>query len=487
MELNLFGIGSIMLDKINSPSLSKLIAAFCFIYMGCIGIGLFSPKPFQTMPITLWEGECTLKDMTYESCYHVSSLATDVIKFEVQFTLNQSMVSEWKSNELMQYTLRIQGYNDDKCQKSDEFIDESALSARLENCDNEFYECDPIFLAQYSYFDNSYFAVKLDSMSTPNSDSPLFTKIDLVVTSREFYFYTMVIIRLIFAVTSAVWGLYYVKRLLQFSFTDIGIIQKKLLYLLILLFFFNEPFYVLFGLSNNRAINVFNTLIQSSFLAMLLHFWTYLIDTISQDEVIRLNPIKFGCPKITLALLLWIFLTISMISVRFKEANNPLIYWNLATKDSSMIIFSAVLLLLLVIYCLYLVIITYISCSSIKRMKENYKYLLCTTYGVIAIWVGCLGLVGIENYVSSSTTILKILSLKGLFNLYIYLLAYLLAPTSYKTSRFRSPHDQIISDLYEQELPEMPTMRDDDEAHHDKNSHYQIGDAVESENSKSKN
>ena len=88
--------------------------------------------------------------------------------------------------------------------------------------------------------------------------------------------------------------LYMTKRTTQYNFEDIGVIQKKLIGLLILLFFFNDPLYYFLGLSPNVFICAIRTLMQASFVAILLHFWVYLMDTISQEDMIRENPMRFS-------------------------------------------------------------------------------------------------------------------------------------------------------------------------------------------------
>ena len=102
------------------------------------------------------------------------------------------------------------------------------------------------------------------------------------------------------------------------------------------------------------------------------------------------------------------------------------------------------------------------------------------TLWVIATCLFFLSFLGLQKYVSTTTSVFKVLSIEALLNLYIYVVVYLYSPcVMTATSKIRkqkeNEHRQIINQLYEQELPEMPTMRDDTEGYQDRNiGDYQI-------------
>lgn len=92
--------------------------------------------------------------------------------------------------------------------------------------------------------------------------------------------------------------MFFLLKIKQFSFSDIGIIQRKVINLIIFLILFNEPFYYFNAYVPFKTMNVLNTIIQVFFFIMILHFWTYVLDTLSEEEMIREDPIKFYFPKI---------------------------------------------------------------------------------------------------------------------------------------------------------------------------------------------
>ena len=91
---------------------------------------------------------------------------------------------------------------------------------------------------------------------------------------------------------------------------------------------------------------------------------------------------------------------------------------------------------------------------------------------------------GIHSYVSMSCSVLKIASIQGLMNLYIFLAAYFYSPCflgQKVQSQNKNDDRQIINDLYSNELPEMPTMSHDPENYGSKTVGYQLFSRKDSE------
>ena len=61
MEINLFGVGSIELDKISSRSVWRTIGFAGLLYILLIIVSIFVPLPYATSSKVLWEGEWSLK------------------------------------------------------------------------------------------------------------------------------------------------------------------------------------------------------------------------------------------------------------------------------------------------------------------------------------------------------------------------------------------------------------------------------------------
>lgn len=383
----------------------------------------------------------------------------------------------------MKYNVAVVGHNNAKCTDKEIFREEETREINFLECNSNTNVCPPVFLAQKSYFTNSNFRVNVWADNSEKVNDKVFSKIELITTTRAYsYVMTLTFLKAIFSICSISCLVYFILRIKQYNFFDIGIIQKKLLLLVIFLILFNEPLYFFNALVPHKMLGIINTVIQATFIAMLLHFWAYLIDTISEEDVIRENPIKFYGPKLCLVVLIWIFLLAALTLVRVQEAVDPTFYWNVETKDFKILILSWLLFLLLALYSLYLGSITYKACSHIRRLKETYKYVIAMTLGVIIGCIFFLGFLGLQKYVSMASSAFKVLSIEALLNFYIYMVVYLYSPCKMSTTsggrnQKDREHRQIINQLYEQELPEMPTMREDHESYADK----EIGDYKEAE------
>lgn len=172
------------------------------------------------------------------------------------------------------------------------FKKEATHSVNLESCTST--ECPNIVLAQHSYFSNKNFKVFLRSENTPNKEDKVFESISLIITQRDYsYISTLVFLKCCFTVGTVMAIIYIARRVTQFNFTDVGIIQKKVIILLVLLFLFNEPLLFFHALVPYKVISIFNSVVEATFIAMLLHFWSFMIDTISEEDMIRESPVKF--------------------------------------------------------------------------------------------------------------------------------------------------------------------------------------------------
>ena len=87
-----------------------------------------------------------------------------------------------------------------------------------------------------------------------------------------------------FTFTTVIVSLLILNKLSKHRLNKMGIVQKKVVILLILLFLFNEPLLIFGFLSNLRIYAIVQAIVQASFFGFLLHFWAYLLDTIVQNN-----------------------------------------------------------------------------------------------------------------------------------------------------------------------------------------------------------
>jgi len=120
-------------------------------------------------------------------------------------------------------------------------------------------------------------------------------------------------------------------------------------------------------------------------------------------------------------------------------------------------------MILIFLYSSYFVIVAYTSIFSIKEMKKSYRFVIIMTFIVMCVSIIIMLLNGFTAASYSDTTMF--VSLYALFNIYMYIIAYLYSPSiegleDLKYNKNRVEHEHIMSQFYESELPDI--SRDDD-------------------------
>ena len=275
-----------------------------------------------------------------------------------------------------------------------------------------------MFLAEQYYFNSPYFKFDISADEIPYSSFKSFSKIEIVLTQRDYsYISAIVVLKLLFFLFSLTCLWLFLRKIKQFNFADIGIIQRKIINLLIFLILFNEPFYFFNAYVPFRIMNILNTVIQASFFAMILHFWTYVLDTLSEEDMIREDPIKFYFPKMWLVFMMWIFMLVTFALVRYQEQRDPSFYWKYESNDLTLKYLSWILLFILVIYSIYLLSIIIKSLGAIRKMKEGYRFVVGMTISVVIASIFLFAFFGVHTYISMSASALKVASIQGLFNI----------------------------------------------------------------------
>ena len=256
----------------------------------------------------------------------------------------------------------------------------------------------------------------------------------------------------------------------NYQVDDLGLIQRWIVALLVMLFLFNEPFSAVKSAFPFKTYQLIFAVSQATFISMILFFWLIIIHSISSNEVINIDEKRFYFPKIILCSSIWVVLTISMTYVDLKELQDPSFNWkdDLGFFYSVMQIISVILFLL---YSSYFVIIAYVAFFQLKDMKKSYKFSLFMTFGVI---LASIALIILEGYSSTQNNskityfpsyfliciAIIFVAYSGLFNIYMYMIAYLYSPSvnSLEDIQFRQArkeHEHIMNQFYEQELPDI--------------------------------
>ncbi|CAF0921427.1 unnamed protein product [Rotaria sp. Silwood1] len=227
----------------------------------------------------------------------------------------------------------------------------------------------------------------------------------------------------------------FTKSMRRFSILDWSLEQRWMIFLLIFLVFYNDPFYPLTFLINSSFPSILDGVLQATFLCTLLLFWLSVYHGIRQN-VRRFIP--FYVPKIILVSFLWIF-SVVLSSVRIgQEFRDPM--YNMTIDIRQFTTFRIIFYIVGIVYILYLLFLIIRAFGELRnmpyfdiRLKFTTLLMLCVVSISIVITTLRFGS-GIieENFVpelaSRYKNSVEFLSFYGLINLYLYTMAYVYSP-----------------------------------------------------------
>ncbi|CAF3774340.1 unnamed protein product [Rotaria magnacalcarata] len=149
----------------------------------------------------------------------------------------------------------------------------------------------------------------------------------------------------------------------RFSILDWSLEQRWMIFLLVLLVFYNDPFYPLTFLINSSFPSILDGVLQATFLCTLLLFWLSVYHGIRQN-VRRFVP--FYLPKIILVSFLWVF-SVVLSSVRIgQEFRDPM--YNMTIDVRQFTSFRIVFYVVGILYILYLLFLIIRAFGELRNM-----------------------------------------------------------------------------------------------------------------------
>ena len=193
-----------------------------------------------------------------------------------------------------------------------------------------------------------------------------------------------------------------------------------------------------------------------------------MIDSSNQNEIMRESTSKFYAPKLLLTFLSWVFLLAGTTTVKLYDLASI----NNQYSVDRMIFWSFTIVILS--YFVYLTNLVFQGWSARSNLRLVIIYTFLTSITIITPIIFTNFKVYASNTGTSDVSIDNFEFLIAYLNLYLYVIAYLYSPCvmskeSMMEMQKEKEHRKIINNLYEQELPEMPTMREDTESYNDKN------------------
>jgi len=229
--------------------------------------------------------------------------------------------------------------------------------------------------------------------------------------------------------------------------------QKWTLVLLFGVLFYDNPFYPLEILVSGWFPLFLNRVLYGSFLMMLLLYWLVTLDGI-RTEPQHVTFRSFYLPKLILIVATWLSLIVVYVWTSLHSQDDPA--YSAVDEIPGFIFFEVLLLVFLVIYIFWIVYIVCRGCADkkvIPSLGARLYFFAIFTLIILAIAVAGVIFGFLEPDQNNAAQFLTYL---GLFNLYIYVNAFLYLPAgvsgdpSYST-KFPEPDQTEVVRLEEEE------------------------------------
>jgi len=256
--------------------------------------------------------------------------------------------------------------------------------------------------------------------------NPSFTELEIV-----FRFLFLVI-------TFAVLG-YFLSSLRKYPINDWSMEQRWSSLLLLLLIFYNNPFFPLTLTSATLIGGILDAIFQSLFLFTLLLFWLCALHGLRQT---RRTLVFFYLPKVLLVFPMWLSALTMEITEEFNEVRDPTFSWQLETAHYHR--FRALFFVLLGAYILYTFYLTAKAFTELRTMQfiqTRLKFivgfmgviiLLATSIVYSKFGFGILEDNFVARLYTDYASVTHFLAFYALLNLYIYLMIYAYSPCGHK-------------------------------------------------------
>lgn len=484
MENSIFGVGGIQLFEKKGVLSFRTNESKCFL-LGLIsfvtifvigGLMFYSNEPFVESRINICKDECSLLDVQIQKWYEFESDQVDVALFEVELEVIKDESYQLEETVEFSFTLDMESHNNDRCEDKSSFSYSSSDKMKpfqLQQCDST---CDKIFIAQRNYFSGRFIKIDLQALDETSLTSKSFRNIDLVITQRNIeYFKSEGYLNGILCLLTLLISIYFFKRVCQYNYNDLGVVHTQIAAILVLAIFFNEPFYIFYRSENYLFAEIFNCLCQASLFSLLVYFSLFVIDSLTIQDIMRESACKFYGLKLLLSILSWIFLLVGSAFIKYQESKNIMATYFGESSLDNMIFWSFGLVVLG--YSLHLIMLA-ISSQANGQVKSGVKFLIfltltCIPFTLLSITYTKFTIFASKNGPNTSFPFNSLLS-RSLTTLYTLFIGISFSPkiVSSQSLSEKNKHQEIVNQLYEHELPEMPTMNQDTEA--DDRGQYQL-------------
>jgi len=440
-----------------------VFTSFCISFFVVLLIGILGPEAIGKSSITAKELGVSPKHFL-TGPFTINSGLVNKFNQELwlfcKFKLRKLQVKEdYKLEREFRMTTQVLGTKKDSSHQLINHVNHNRT--RTLKCDAS--NCESLVVFHLGMLLNPSYLVTVRFF---NLNLPDGVKVENIIFTFKYYEeqFTQIQIwfRFVFLVLAFTVTCLFTHSLRQYPVRDWCIEQKWMSILLPLLLLYDNPLFPLAFLVKNWIPSLFDVIFQATFFSALLMFWLCAYHGIRQNNR---KFVSFYLPKLILVAAIWITGCTILSWQEYNEIQDPSYQYKVDSGHFlALKVFFFVLGALYVVYLIVLLIQAFQDLKNMPYFDVRLKFLtilmlLVVLISLVAVFLRFGSAVLEDNFVADVSTRYKnsveFLAFYGLFNLYLYTMAYMYTPLSSKGSGLKPVPSSfsIIADSDDENLP----------------------------------
>ncbi|KAG7375915.1 hypothetical protein PHYPSEUDO_014845 [Phytophthora pseudosyringae] len=286
--------------------------------------------------------------------------------------------------------------------------------------------CEPAYFLRFGDIDFNDYQVDILFNSTEslalNGSNVQFRK----TWGTESFTHWLIGMKFFFLFVSAFVAAWYFYSMSKLSSREQNVEQGFVLALALSLILFNDPFYFAEATYGSNAARIISVGFQVTFFQLLLLFWLVAIDNLRlQGKENGVSNVKFFGPKLLFVGFFWLIMAIYYGYIKYNRNND--VTWDPLAENSSFASLKALCGLLSAAFIVWYLVLIAVSIREIRARRIRYRYLV-----VLSLLMVIASFSGLASGELSPTPTSggAWTSLQTIFNVYVYTLCYLYAPST---------------------------------------------------------
>ncbi|KAL4167423.1 hypothetical protein KRP22_012908 [Phytophthora ramorum] len=285
--------------------------------------------------------------------------------------------------------------------------------------------CDPAYFLRFGDIDFNDYQVDVLFNSTEslalNGSNVQFRK----TWGTQSFTNWLIGMKFFFLFLSAFVAGWYIYSMNKLSSREQNVEQGFVMALALSLIFFNDPFYFAEATYGSNASRILSVGFQVTFFQTLLLFWLVAIDNLRlQGKENGVSNTKFFGPKIIFVAFFWLIMVIFYGYIKYNRNND--ITWDPLAENATFAFLKALCGLLSAAFIVWYCVLIVMSIREIRARRMRYRYLVVLS--LLMVIASFSGLASGE-FSPTPTSGGAWTSLQTIFNVYVYTLCYLYAPS----------------------------------------------------------